>query len=87
MTSLAFCWSWLVEEHQRSIHRFLEGVAGRAGNILVSAFERESRLLVIEERRAPLVACCGKRHSRWPSLRTGPNGDFRGIGRIPWEHS
>lgn len=56
MTSLAFCWSWLVEEHQCSIHGLFEGVAGRAGNVLMSAFEREGRLLVIEERRTPLVA-------------------------------
>lgn len=46
----------LVEEDEVPIHGFLQGVASGAGNILVSAFQGERRLLVIEEGRLPSVA-------------------------------
>jgi hypothetical protein len=45
-----------VEEDGISIHRSLHGVASRARNILVATFQRKRCLLVIEERRLPLVA-------------------------------
>lgn len=56
MASLAGFGSGLVEEHQVVAYCFLERMAGRAGNILMSSFERKGSFLVIEERGAPLVA-------------------------------
>ena len=48
--------AWLVKQHRISVYRPLRGVAGRAGDILVSAFEGECCLFMIEERWLPLVA-------------------------------
>lgn len=56
MASLAGCWSWLVKEHQISVHWQLEDVAGGTGDILMPALEREDCFLVIEERGPPFVA-------------------------------
>lgn len=52
----ARCRGWLIEHYWLSIDRLPIGMAGRAGNILVGAFERKRCLLVIKERRLPLVA-------------------------------
>ena len=56
MAGLAGLGRRLVKQHRVSVHQLLERVAGRAGNILVAALERERRLLVVEERGLPLVA-------------------------------
>lgn len=45
----------LVEQHERSVYLLLQRVAGRAGDIFMSSLQRERRLVVIEERRLPLV--------------------------------
>src|ERR1017187_8693961 len=54
--SLAGCGRRLVKEHQVVAGLLLEGMAGRATNILMAALERKRGLLVIEERGLPLVA-------------------------------
>ena len=51
----ACLWSRLVEEHFGSIHRLLECVTCCARDVLVSALQRESRLLMIKKRGLPLV--------------------------------
>ena len=56
-----------VKEHQIAFYRFFENVAGRAGNILMSALERKRCLLMIKQRRPPFnvvvaggaIACPG----------------------------
>lgn len=45
----------LVNENQYAIYRLLDYVAGRTGDVLMAAFQWETSLLVIEERRLPLV--------------------------------
>ena len=55
MTVRALRWRRLVEQHIRSIHRALVGVARRAGHILVSTLKGEAGLLMIEQRWPPLV--------------------------------
>lgn len=56
VASFAGLWRGLVKEDEVSAHRLFKRVAGRAGNILVAAFEGKCRLIVIEQRRPPLVA-------------------------------
>ena len=56
MAGIAGCGCRLVKEHQVAANGLPEGVASRAGDILMAALERECRLLVIEKRRLPLVA-------------------------------
>ena len=56
MASLARRWRRLVKQHQGPIHRLFERMAGRACNVLMTAFEWKCRLVVIEERRSPFVA-------------------------------
>jgi len=46
----------LVEEHETPVYRLLQCVACRTGNVFVTSFQRESRFVVIEERRLPFVA-------------------------------
>lgn len=57
----ARCRRGLVEEHGLSVDGLLIGMTGGAGNILVRAFEREGCLLVVKERRLPLVAVVARR--------------------------
>lgn len=45
-----------VKEHQIAFYRFFENVAGRAGDILMSALERKRRLFMIKQRRPPFIA-------------------------------
>ena len=42
-----------VKEHQIAFYRFFESVAGRAGNILMTALERKRCLLMIKQRGPP----------------------------------
>lgn len=49
VASLASCRRRLVEKHWIVAHLLPEGVARRAGNILVAALQRERCFLVIEE--------------------------------------
>lgn len=56
MASLASNGSRLVEKYEIVSHGFLEGVARRAGYILMTALQGKRRFLVIEKRRLPLVA-------------------------------
>jgi hypothetical protein len=53
VASLAGCGRRLVKEHQVVAGLLLEGMAGRAANILMAALERKRGLLVIEERGLP----------------------------------
>ena len=55
MTGFAVFRCRLVEQNHRSLNEAVIGVAGGAGDILMSAFEREAGLLVIEKRGPPLV--------------------------------
>src|SRR5271165_4988921 len=50
-----------IKEHLVAANCFFEGVACGTSNILMGAFQRELRLLVIKERGPPLVAvvACG----------------------------
>ena len=54
MASLAGRRCGLIKQHKFLAHGPLQGVAGRAGHILVAALERKRRLLMIEKRRLPL---------------------------------
>ena len=56
MTSFASFRCRLVEEHETAVHRFLQRMARRASDVFVSPFERESGLVMIEERRLPFIA-------------------------------
>ena len=56
MTRFAVLRCRLVEEDPGSIHLLLQRVAGRALHVFMTTFQRESRFLVIEKRRPPLLA-------------------------------
>lgn len=47
--------SRFVEKHEFAVYRLAQGVTGGAGDVLMTSFQRECRLVVIEERRLPLV--------------------------------
>lgn len=46
----------LVKQDGFSIHLLFQGMAGRAGNVLMGTLQGKGRFFVIEERRLPLVA-------------------------------
>jgi len=49
-------WRGLVKQNQVSFYLLLKCVTRGAGNVLVAAFERKVRLVVVEERGPPLIA-------------------------------
>ena len=51
----------LVKQNRLSIDRLPIGMARGAGNVLVRAFQRERSLLVVNQRRLPLVAVVARR--------------------------
>lgn len=56
MAGLAGSWRRFIKEHQVATYCLLQGVTGRARNILMAAFERKLGLLVVKERGTPFVA-------------------------------
>lgn len=49
-------WRGLVKQNQVSFYLFLERVTRGAGNVLMTAFQRKVRLVMVEKRGPPLIA-------------------------------
>jgi len=56
MASFASRWRRFVKEHLGLIDQFLQRMARRTGHIFMASFQGKLSLVVIEERRPPLVA-------------------------------